>query len=268
MRRLFPIIFLLLFSQVLIGQDKASSAFLKVIQAKQSTAPDYAVVTVKVLDTGRHKEIMVDVNTLYQACRIEIQQQDDNKVYEYLIKHADTRTFEFKKKEALKRLDFKRYKLKSVDKIENTIKKERLIDSLGRIIAQRELISEKFYEYSDQREDILSSMKDSILTKRTLTPEEEKMLSDLTDQYYDYHYNEYAEVSEQGRQLMTIWNRKISPHRQHYETYLDELARLEQKFYKQHLKKYGQSFCHLLFKYGVICYSNNEIGTIEFGEII
>ena len=123
-------------------------------------------------------------------------------------------------------------------------------------------------EAYNQREDILGSMKDSIQAKRELTAEEEKMLSDLTDQYYDYHYNEYAEVSEQGRQLMTIWNRKISPHRQHYETYLDELARLEQKFYKQHLKKYGQSFCHLLFKYGVICYPNNEIGTIEFGEII
>ena len=90
----------------------------------------------------------------------------------------------------------------------------------------------------------------------------------LSSNYYDYHYNEYARVSEQGKQLMKIWNDKISPFKRDYKKHTDELERLEQKFFRNHYAKYGISFCHLAFKYGVVFYSNCENGMLEFKQVI
>jgi hypothetical protein len=268
MKRLTIILTLIFFCQVSFGQNKAEKTFQKVIKEGFSTAPDFVVLTVKNSNTGQIKEIITDVTSLFEACRIEQQIQDYDKISEFLIKNAEARVFEFRTKEALERLNFDNYEMKSADKIEKLISKENIIDSLPKITKQRELISEKFYEYSDQREEILEEIKDSIQNKRALTNEELKILSDLTDQYYDYHYNEYAEISNQGKALMKIWNSKIKPYKMEYKKHTDELDRLENKFFRKHYAKYGLNFCHILFKYGVIFNSNCENGMMEFNQVL
>lgn len=268
MKRLNILLTLLFFCQVSFGQNKAELTFQKVIKEGFSTAPDFVVLKVKNSNTGQIKEIITDVTSLFEACGIEQQTQDYDKISEYLINNSDAREIEFRTKEALERLNFDNYKMKSADKIEKLISKENIIDSLPKINKQRELICEKFYEYSDQREKILEEIKDSIQTKRALTNEEIKILSDLTDQYYDYHYNEYAEISKQGKALMKIWNSKIKPYKMEYKKLTDELDRLENKFFREHYAKYGLNFCHILFKYGVIFNSNCENGRVEFKQVL
>lgn len=268
MKKVIIILTLILSCQDSFGQNKTEQTFQKVIKEGFSTAPDFVVLTVRNLNTGQIKEIITDVTSLFESCRIELQIQDYDKISEYLLNNAETRVFEFKTKEALERLNFDKYELKSADKIEKIISQENIIDSLSKITQQRELISEIFYEYSDQREKILKGIKDSIQANREVTIEEKRILSDLTDQYYDYHYNEYAEISEQGKALMKIWNSKIRPYKNKYKKYTDELERLENKFFRNHYSKYGLSFCHIIFKYGIIFNSNCENGMLEFNGVI
>jgi hypothetical protein len=268
MKRLTFILTLIFFCQVSFGQNKAEQTFQKVIKEGFSTAPHFVVLTVKNSNSGQIKEIIINVTSLFEAYRIEQQIQDYDKISEYLIEKAEARIFEFRTKEALERLNFDNYEMKSADKIEKLISKENIIDSLPKITKQRELISEKFYEYSDQREEILEEIKDSIQTKRALTNEEIEILSDLNDQYYDYHYNEYVEISNQGRALMKIWNSKIKPYKMEYKKNTDELDRLENKFFRKHFAKYGLNFCHILFKYGVIFNSKCENGMMGFNQVI
>jgi hypothetical protein len=250
------------------GQDKAEQTFKKVIQEGFSTAPDFVVLTIKNLNSGQTKEIMTEVTTVYEALKNELNQINYEKIGDYLLNNSQTRTFEIKNKEALERLHFDKYQLKSADSIEKIILKESIIDSLSKINKQREIISEKYYEYSDQREEILEEIKDSIKATRQLTTEENKILGDLKDQYYDYHYNEYAQISEHGQQLMTIWNHKIKPFKEDYKKYTDELERLEKKFFRDHYLKFGLNFCHIAFKYGAIFNSNCENGMLEFNQVI
>lgn len=139
---------------------------------------------------------------------------------------------------------------------------------MPKISQQRELVSEKFYEYSDHREEILEEIKDSIQNRRRLSSEENKILLDLIDQYYDYHYNELVEVSKEGKKLMKIWNYRIKPFKKEYEKYTVELERLEKKFFQDYYLKYGMSFCHIVFKYGVIFNINCENGMLNFNKLI
>jgi hypothetical protein len=268
MKKLLIILTLIFSCQVTFGQNKAEQTFRKVIKDGFSTAPDFVVLTVKNPITGQIKEIITDVTSLFEAYRIEYKLQYYDKISEYLLKNSGTRVFEFRTKEALDRLNFDNYEMKLADKIEKLISKENIIDSLPKIKKQREFIYEKFHEYSDQREEILEEIKDSIQSKRELTNEEKKILSDLTDQYYDYHYNEYAEISDQGKALMKTWNSKIKHYKKEYKKHTDELDRLENKFFRKHYAKYGLNFCHILFKYGVIFYSNCENGMMEFNQVI
>jgi len=268
MRKLIIILSLMFFCQVSFGQNKAEQTFKKVLEDGYSTAPDFVVLTIKNSNTGEIKELITDVTSLFEACRMEQQIQDYDKIFEYLLKNSKSRIFEFRTNEALERLFFYKYKLKSTNKIEKLISKEKIIDSLPKITKQRELISEKFYEYSDKREEILDEIKDSIQNVRVLTNEEKKILSDLKDQYYDYHYNEYAKISDQGKTLMKLWNTKIKQYSEEYKKYTDELVRLEKKFFRNHYAKYGINFCHILFKYGVIFNSNCLNGMLEFNQVI
>lgn len=254
--------------QVSFGQTKAEKTFQKAIKEGFLTAPDFVVITVSNLRKRQTKDIIVDVTSLFEACRIELNIQDYEKISEYLLKNAETRLFEFKTKEALERLNFDKYELKSANEIEKIVIVERVIDSIPKITQQSELISKKFYEYTDQREEILKSIKDSIKAKRELTIEENKILSDLTEQYYDNYYNEYAKISEQGKDLLKIWNLKILPYKNELKKHTDELERLENKFFRNYYAKYGLNFCHIVFKYGVIFNSNCLNGMLEFNQVV
>lgn len=268
MRQIIIILSLLLIVQISYGQDKSKLTFETVVKDGVSTAPDFVVLTIKNLNNNQTKELITDVISLYEAFKKELNQPDYDKIRDYLLSNSQNQKFELRNKEALERLNFTNYELKSSDKIKQLFDNKNLVDSLEKINIQREIVSEKFYEYSDQREEAIEKIKDSIIVSRNLTTEEVKMLGDLTDQYYDYHYNEYAKTSEQGKQLMKIWNAKIKPYKDNYKKYTDELERLEQKFFRNYIEKYGLSFCHVAFKYGVIINSNCENGQLEFNQII
>jgi hypothetical protein len=268
MRKLIIILTIMFSCQISLGQNKAEQTFQKAIKEGISTAPDFVVLTVRIPNTRQSKEIITDVTSLFEAYRIEHQMRDYDIISEHLLKNAETRVFEFRTKEALKRLNFDNYELKSADKIEKIVSKENIIDSLPKITQQRKWISDKFYEYSDKREGLLEEIKDSIQSNRELTIVEKRILSDLTDQYYDCHYNQYAEISEQGKALMKIWNSKIKPYKHEYKKHTDELERLENKFFREYHARYGLNFCHIVFKYGAIFNSNCENGMLEFNQVI
>ncbi len=254
--------------QIAFGQDKSKLAFEIAIKDGFSTAPNFVVLTIKNLNNDQTKEIITDVVSVYEAFKIELNLTDYGIVSDFLLKNSEARMFELKNKDALGMLNFDNYELKSSDKIEKIIINECIADSLSKVSLQREIISDKFYEYSDQREEIIEKINDSISDLRKLTPEEIRILGDLTDEYYDYHYNEYVKISERGKQLMKIWNTKVNPFKINYKIYTDELERLEMKFFRRYYAKYGMNFCHLAFKYGVIFNSNCENGVLEFNQII
>ena len=127
---------------------------------------------------------------------------------------------------------------------------------------------EKFYSYSEQRENTAIEIKDSIEIKRKLSTEEKVMLKNLEGRYYDWHYNEYAIISKEGKDLMKIWNSKIKSAKEEYQKYETEISRLENKFFRDYYTEFGMNFLHVAFKYGVIFGTNCENGMIKFTKIV
>ena len=269
MKQVITILIIILNFQITFGQDKPEKAFKKVVNNGYTTAPYFVVLTVKNLNTGQIKEILTNANSLQDAFKKELDLADYGKVREFLTENSKTRFFEMKNEEALEILRFEKYKLKSEKKIENIIHKENLIDSLCKIQLQRKLISVEIHKYYAQRRELINEIKDSISLHRQLTKEEETILNNLMDLSYDYHYNsEYAKISNQGRELMKIWNFKVNPFKKEYTIYEDELERLETKFFRDYQLKYGMNFCHVVFKYGAIFYRNCINGMLEFGQVV
>ena len=254
--------------QFSFGQDKSEIAYKQVIKQGLSTGPSFVVVTIKNANTGQTKDLITDVISFYQAIEKETNETSYDKIEIFLLTKSNNRTFELKNKEALENLNFDKYQLKSADEIEKIIVKNNVINGLSKINEQREIVSSRYYEYSDQRKELIQQIKDSIGNVRQLENEELKILGDLKDQYYDYYYNEYAKISKKGRKLMKIWNTKIKPYKNTYKKYTDELERLEKKFFKDYYNKYGIYFCHVAFKYGAIFHSNCEYGLIEFDTVV
>lgn len=261
--------FLIVIAQITFGQDKSENAFIKAITEGYSTGPDFVVLTIRNLNNNETKELITDVMSVYYAFGKELETNESSRIREHLLSNSKTRIFEVDNREALERLNFKNYQLKSADKIETIIVRDNIVDSLSKIQLYRDIQLEKFYSYSDQRKSIAKEIKDSIELNRRLSTEELKILNDLgNDQYYDYHYNEYATISREGRELMKIWNSKIQSDKDEYQKYENEISRLENIFFRNYYRKFGMSFFHIAFKYGVVFSQNCENGMVEFSQII
>ena len=268
MRNFIFAVFLILIIPIAFGQDKSENAFIKAINEGYTTGPDFVVLTIRNLNNKKTKELITDVMSVYYAFGKELETKESSKIKEYLLNNSKTRTFELSNKEALERLNFKNYRLKSANKIEKIIVQNSIVDSLYKIQIYEDTILEQFYKYSDQRKNIAKEIKDSIEIKRKLLTEEKEMLKNLEKQYYDWHYNEYATISEEGRELMKIWNSKIKSAKEEYQKYETEIKRLENKFFRDYYGKFSESFLHIAFKYGVIFGRNCENGMTEFIQIV
>ena len=254
---------------VAFGQDKSENAFIKAITEGYSTAPDFVVLTIRNLNNNETKELMTSVPSVYYAFEKELKTKKSSKIREFLLNSSSTRIFELSDKEALERLNFKDYQLKSAEKIEKIIVKNHIIDSLYKFQLYRGIgIPLNYHNYSKQRNKIAEEIRDSIEITRNLTEEENKILRDLKDMYYEWHYTEYAIPSKNGQELMKIWNSKIKLDKEEYQKYKDEEQRLEKKFIRDYYEKFGISFLHIMFKYGAIFYTNCINGMLEFNQIV
>lgn len=268
MKNFILTIFLVPVFTIAFGQDKSENAFVKTITEGYTTGPDFVVLTIQNLNNNEAKELITDVVSVYYAFGKELETTESSKIREYLLSNSKTRIFELSNEEALERLNFNNYQLKSAKEIEKIIVRNSVVDSLSKIQPYRDSLLEMYYTYSDQRENIIKEIKDSIEMKRTLSFEEQEILKNLKDLYYDYHYNEYANISKEGKELMKIWNSKIKSAKDEYQKFENEIKRLENKFFREYYVKFGTSFLHIAFKYGVISGSNCENGIVEFNEII
>lgn len=269
MKRIISII-LIFTSQIILGQNIIDKTFKHSITEGFSTAPDFVVITVKNSNNGKIKEICTDVISLYWSLQKEYDQTDYSIISDSLLNHTTDRFFVLKNKKALERLYFKKYNNKSVDKIDELIKSKKLVDSLEQITKLRLKLSDRFYIYQDIRVDKINFIQDSISNIRELNVEEKEMLNKLDDQYYDYHYNEYYwnKLSDNGKELIKVWNVKIKKDKDKYSKIERELEIQEKKFFRKYYDKYGINFCHALFLNGVTCYQDCENGEINFGEVI
>ena len=266
MRILLLTISILLSSLLTYGQNIIERTFREAINDGFSTAPVFVVLTVT--DGSTTNEIVTDVSMLFEAVKLDRNEQSYENIQSYLLDNSATREIQLKNNNALKMIGFYDYKFNSEAELTELLNSESIIDSLKEITSFRELLMERFYVYSDQREAMVEQISDSISNQRNLTKEEHKMLEDLDDQYYDYHYNEYAKISNSGKQLMMIWNAKIEPHKMLYKQVTDELARRENKFFRDYFTKYGWYFVHVAFKHGAIFNRNDESGELEFIRVI
>jgi hypothetical protein len=268
MRNIFLTISLISIISLVFGQDKSENAFIMAISEVHNTGTDFIVLTILNLNNRETKELITDVMSVYYAFGKELETNESTKIKEYLLNNSQTRIFEMNNTEALDILNFKNYQLKSPEKIEKIFVEYSIVDSLLKIQLHRDILLKKYYIYSDQRKKIAKEIKDSIEIKREFTSEEKIILGKLNDQYYDWYYNEYASISENGRELMKIWNSKIQSVKEEYQKSENEIARLEKKFFRSYYEKFGMSFLHIAFKYGVIFGINCENGIIEFIQII
>ena len=250
------------------GQSLEEKAYREVIKSGPSTAPDLLVVMIKNENTGKIKEICTDMSSLFYAMMTEAKFAGDDAINNELLKHAADRTFSFKNKDALERLNFDSYKLANEATIDKAIKQNHLRDSLFNLEMLRDTLLVRFYDYSDVRDSLLERMAESIKLTRPLTSEETKMIKDLEDQFYDTYYNDsqydqYRVISAGGKDLLRTWNNIIKPYKLVYDGLSKEIDRINYKFFVSYRKKYGLSFCHMAFKHGIVSYigdENPEIG--------
>lgn len=268
MRILIFIVFLISTIPSAFGQDKSENAFIKAINEGYTTGPDFVVLTIRNLNNKETKEIITDVISVYYAFGKELNTNESSIIREYLLNNSKARIFELNNTEALVRLNFENYQLNSAEKIEKIFIQNNIVDSLSKIQQYRDIQLEKFYTYSAQRKNLAKEIKDSIEIKRKLTAEERIMLKDLEDQYYDWHYNQYAVISEDGKKLMKVWNSKIQSAKEEYQKYGDEITRLENKFFRNYYRKFGLNFLHIAFRYGILFGTNCENGMVEFTQIV
>ncbi|WP_345211007.1 hypothetical protein [Mucilaginibacter gynuensis] len=272
MLRSIALLTLLLIPFLCFSQSLEERAYREVIEDGPSTAPGILVINVKDSKTGQTKEICTDVTSLYWSLQNEFPHLTDADLKKELLNHAEGRMFTFKKTEALVRLNFYKYQLKDEIAISKTIKQRHLIDSLSYMIELKDSLSKRFYAYSEQRDSILKEISDSIKVSRPLTEEETKMINNLRDQYYDEYYNNtkfdsYRKISSLGIHLMNTWNHNIKPYKTDYDNASQEVARLNLKFFKRYINKYGLSFCHVAFKNGIMSYFGDDNPGIYFSMI-
>jgi hypothetical protein len=189
MHRLTALIYILIIPFLSHAQSFEEKAYREVIKSGPSTAPEILVINIKDLNTGIVKEVCTDITSLYWSLLKEFGTVNDTDIKKELLAHSVDRTFSFKNKESLERLRFHTYKLKNVSVIVQTIERNHLRDSLANINKLREDLLKRYYEYVGKRERLQKEIVDSISLKRPLTEEENRMIKNLRDQYYDEYYN-------------------------------------------------------------------------------
>lgn len=273
MKLLIIILLLINISKDSFAQSIEEKAYKEAISTGMSTAPSLVVFTVKNFNTGQSKEICTEVPSLYWAVQQEMAKGSKEDIMKVLLSHTSDRKYEFKTKEALDGVHFSSYHLNHATEIAKIIERNHLTDSLSKTIEFRKQLSDKFYEYKDKRDSLLGFLSDSITTKRPLSAEETKILKDLDDQYYDIYYNKpnnygFDHLSEQGKGLIKIWNAKVKVDKQSYEKLTNEMTRATNKFFFNYYKKYGISFCHIAFKYGILSNYGDENPVIHLSGIV
>lgn len=256
----------------LYGQNSniAEKAYIDVVKEGPSTGPLFIVVNINNLNTGVSNEVCTDISTLFWALSQENNTSDREK---YLLSKSSDRNFDFKDQNALNRLNFSNYKLNKEKKIKILIEKKHLRDSLNKLVNFYEIERQAFYKYADQRQNLLKEVRDSISTVRSLTSEEDKMISNLKDRYYDDYYsksefNKYRTISPHGQSLMKIWKQKIEKYKKEFSKFEIESERMYNKFFQKYYKMFGISFCHIAFKYGIITYLGDENRVVGFSKVI
>ncbi|NVJ48197.1 MAG: hypothetical protein HWE07_13760 [Cytophagia bacterium] len=248
------------------SQDLSEASFRHAVENGLSTAP--SIVVFEASNGTTIKEICTDIGSLYYALEIESNTKSYNDIHELLINNSHNRQFHFTHKDALNAIGFENYTLEETEKIESDLIKYHLADSLEQLDKYRMELMDEFYKYSDQRDSLIVIINDSIAKERSLAQLEIDMLKNLHSEYYDYHYNELVELSNDQKQLIEVWNRAIQPFKVQYEALNKELERREQKFFRSHLEKYGFNFCHVAFKFGILFYQGDENPILEFDTVI
>jgi hypothetical protein len=265
----------MMISAALFAQDKpmVEKTYVDVINDGISTAPDLIVINAINQNTNQTKEICLDVSTLFWCLQQEDIEEFNKNYKKYFLSKKENRTFTFKNSKSLERMHFDSYDLKNQDEIEFIIIKNHLRDSLKKINKMQESLLKSFYKYSDKRDNILKIITDSISKIRLLSDEEKKMINDLDDQYYDDYYAALIDksdpkVSQQGRNLMTIWNSKINNYRNSYKAIEKGVSDMYFKFFQIYYEKYRLNFCHVAFKHGIVTQIGDEAAVVGFEKVV
>jgi hypothetical protein len=275
MKRWIILLVLVFLGKMLIDQSNvlAEQAYVHVINHGLSTAPEFIVITANNSKTGQAREICLEVTSFYWGLMKETPGKDDKELKQYMFSKSGERVFNFENADALQQINFDNYHLKNENVIKLIIIDNHLADSLKKLVRFREILGKERNDYYRKRQDILKQMADSIKTKRSLSVEENKMISDLPDRYYDDYYskpiyNKYRNVSEQGENFMKTWNLKILKYKIKILKVEAESKRMNYKFFQQYYDIYGISFCHVAFKFGIITYLGDELAVVGFGTVI
>jgi hypothetical protein len=266
------LILLLFSSKVLFSQNLEERTYLEVVKSGMGTAPSLVVIKIKDLNTDVVKEVCTDVPSLFWSAIRESKGLNDKEIDNILVSHSVDRTFEFAKPDVLDRMNFNTYKLTNEDEIIKIITEKHLIDSLSSLDQLRKTASDKYYEYADNRDDILDTLTDVIEAKRPLLSDEKKVVKILQDHFSEYYYDKSYKglngISKQAQALLKAWEEKVLPYKTAYIKAEKELNRITNKFVDTNIKKYGLSFCHVAFRYGAIFYYGDINPKIGFGKIV
>jgi len=268
--------------QHLFAQNTPEKAYTTVVNEGPTTAPGLVVITIINLNTGGLKEMCLTVNELFDCLELELHEDDSKKIKKYLLSKSSDRTISLKNQEALKLINFEKYKAelesKQQNKINYLITKNHLIDSLAKIDTIERKKAEIFNDYEILRRTILKKIADSISAVRPLNKKEKTMLLLLIDPYYDEREEQCEKLPWDSKadsisrmEILEIWDSKKSLYKNDSDkcaSVYQESDRCEKKFFRTYYKKYGLVFCQVLFKYGVICYFGDENPIVEFGGVI
>lgn len=250
------------------GQDKSKEAYIEVVNIGVSTGPAYVVLTIHNLINNIKKEIFIDVTTLYEAFKIELVEEDYDKIMVYLLSYSDTRFIQMKNSKALKLLGFDEYNNKDYNKIDRIVVKKEIIKNLYSLHEKWEKKITNLKKYNERKIELLNTLRDSITKIRKLTTEEQKILAAFEYEQYLYPIHKTLKNSNLGQEIINLWNQKLVKEEADFNMTQEEFDRLEAKYFRQYYKKYGKNFCHVLFKYGAIFYHNCLNGMLEFGHIV
>ena len=277
----FFLLFIILF-QHLSAQSPVEKAYIAAIDDGPSTGPDFVVVTIINSNTNQSKEMILSVDQLFDCLKLELIEDDYKKIKKYLLSKSSDRTISLQNQEALKSINFEKYKAENTLQLENEIDKviikNHLIDSLSKIAAINQKSHKLFDEYYMRRVEILREISDSISKLRSLNKKEKTVLQFLKDPYYDGREEQCEKLPSDSKddrisrkKILEIWDNKINLYKSDRDKYAyidQELTRCEKKFFRSYYNKNGITFCKALFKYGAICYFGDENPIVGFGGLV
>ncbi len=288
MKSVIAILLISLSYQITVAQSVAEKAYQEVVKQGPSTGPGLVVVTIVNAHTNQSREMCLTVNELFDCLKIELKEDDYNKIKKDLLTNHPDRIIKLQDTASLSFLNFddqsskkslkQKHKITDERIIDKIIIKNHLVDSLSKIDSLRERKSKLFDQYWELRSQLLKQVSDSIALIRPLKPKEIQVLRDLKDPFYDIDESLCGKLRDDSKedenirkQTIKIWDSKLSLYKNDKEkcaSISNELSRCEKKFFRNYCNKYGITFCKVAFKYGVMCYIGDENPRVEFEGVI